>query len=218
MPTERFLRLPEKKQQAIYDAAMEEFSRVSFDKASINRIIQNAQISRGSFYTYFPDKMDLLRYVTENKLNGVEEVLADAIRETGGDYFAILERLFDYLISESQGTTQMLDFLKNVMNNRDILQTLGISGPPPSPKNVNSSGSPMERLYEYVDRSKFRFKDPNDYVSLMIMGASTIMISVLCFYNYPDQLELIRKNFHTSLEILKNGCYKSGEDTGGDKV
>ena len=63
MPTERFNKLPEEKKKAIRDAAMEECIRVPFEKVSINKIIQNAGISRGSFYTYFEDKRDLVRYI-----------------------------------------------------------------------------------------------------------------------------------------------------------
>ena len=50
MPTERFYRLPEVKRQAIREAALKEFARVPFEKVSINQIIRNADISRGSFF------------------------------------------------------------------------------------------------------------------------------------------------------------------------
>ena len=39
MPTERFYRLPEAKKQVIRQAAIKEFARVPFEKASINQII-----------------------------------------------------------------------------------------------------------------------------------------------------------------------------------
>ena len=61
MPTERFKRLPEEKIEAIRRAGIQEFTRTSPESASINRIIQEADISRGSFYTYFESKYDLLR-------------------------------------------------------------------------------------------------------------------------------------------------------------
>ena len=63
MPTERFDRLAPDKKKAILQAAVVEFSRVPFEKVSINKIIKNADISRGSFYTYFEDKRDLLQFV-----------------------------------------------------------------------------------------------------------------------------------------------------------
>ena len=66
MPTERFYNLPAEKKKAIRDAAIDEFIRVPFEKASINKMIQTAGISRGSFYTYFQDKRDVLGYIFED--------------------------------------------------------------------------------------------------------------------------------------------------------
>ena len=63
MPTERFLRLPKEKIEAIRISAAKEFIRVPLEEASINRIVHDADISRGSFYTYFEDKDDLMRYM-----------------------------------------------------------------------------------------------------------------------------------------------------------
>ena len=65
MPTERFLRLPKEKIEAIRIAAAKEFMRVPLEEASINRIVHDADISRGSFYTYFEDKQDLLKWLIE---------------------------------------------------------------------------------------------------------------------------------------------------------
>jgi len=66
MPTERFFHLSEDKRKRILKAARKEFIRVPFEEVSINQIIKNAEISRGSFYTYFEDKNDLLRYVFQD--------------------------------------------------------------------------------------------------------------------------------------------------------
>ena len=63
MASERFLNLPEEKKQRIIAAAREELSRVPYDALSINRIIKEAGIPRGSFYDYFADKDDLIEYL-----------------------------------------------------------------------------------------------------------------------------------------------------------
>ena len=44
MPTERFLRLPKEKIEAIRIAAAKEFIRVPLEEASINRIVHDANI------------------------------------------------------------------------------------------------------------------------------------------------------------------------------
>ena len=61
MPKETFLKLPEEKKNKIIKAAKKEFERVPLEQASIKNIVEDAEISRGSFYQYFESKEDLLR-------------------------------------------------------------------------------------------------------------------------------------------------------------
>ena len=59
MPSQTFFNLDYSKQKKLLDAAKQEFYKVPYTEVSINKIIQTAEISRGSFYTYFVDKNDL---------------------------------------------------------------------------------------------------------------------------------------------------------------
>ena len=63
MPADTFRNLPEEKRLRIFHAAVAEFSQQPFSQASINRIVKDAGIPRGSFYQYFADKEDLYLYV-----------------------------------------------------------------------------------------------------------------------------------------------------------
>ena len=63
MPTQTFFNLPEEKRERIIDAAIKEFSEFPFHKASIARIIEEAEIPRGSFYQYFADLKDLYKHI-----------------------------------------------------------------------------------------------------------------------------------------------------------
>jgi AcrR family transcriptional regulator len=58
-PRPRFLSLPPARRAAILDAAGSELAAHGFEKASINRVIERAGISKGAFYYYFDDKRDL---------------------------------------------------------------------------------------------------------------------------------------------------------------
>lgn len=62
---ELFLKLDDEKQKRIVEAGIEEFSRKLFADASINQIIKNAGIARGSFYLYFEDKLDFYCYLMD---------------------------------------------------------------------------------------------------------------------------------------------------------
>jgi AcrR family transcriptional regulator len=63
MPKQTFLNLPEEKRNVIINAAIDEFSGYGFEAASINRIVANSGISKGSFYQYFEDKTDVFKYL-----------------------------------------------------------------------------------------------------------------------------------------------------------
>ncbi|MCJ8288812.1 MAG: TetR/AcrR family transcriptional regulator [Crocinitomicaceae bacterium] len=65
MPSKTFFNLPSKKRELFIQVALKEFSENNFETASVNRIIKEVGISRGSVYQYFTDKLDLWLYLKE---------------------------------------------------------------------------------------------------------------------------------------------------------
>jgi len=65
MPKQTFLNLPQGKRQCVMNAAIDEFAEFGFEASSINRIVANSGISKGSFYQYFEDKMDVFKYLMD---------------------------------------------------------------------------------------------------------------------------------------------------------
>lgn len=63
MPKSTFFNLPEEKRSAIEAAAILEFRDHTFAGASINRIVEQSGISKGSFYQYFDDKEDVYLHI-----------------------------------------------------------------------------------------------------------------------------------------------------------
>ena len=58
-PLARFHKLDDEKKSNILETAAAEFAANGFEGASLNQIISNATISKGTFYYYFDDKFDL---------------------------------------------------------------------------------------------------------------------------------------------------------------
>jgi AcrR family transcriptional regulator len=67
VPTDTYINLPEEKQNRIFEAALNEFSKKNFSESKLSNIVKEAKIPRGSIYQYFEDKLDLYKYVF-NKL------------------------------------------------------------------------------------------------------------------------------------------------------
>ena len=64
----RFAKLPQPQQQVILSTALDEFAAHGFHDASLNRVIEAAGISKGSFYYYFDGKDDLYAHVARVEL------------------------------------------------------------------------------------------------------------------------------------------------------
>lgn len=82
MPRPRFGRLSDEKRERILEAAAKEFAAYGYADASMNKILEDAGISKGAAYYYFDDKADLF---TTTVRHYAEELM--------GDFPFALERL-----------------------------------------------------------------------------------------------------------------------------
>lgn len=205
MPKERFNRLPEVKRRVILDAAKKEFARVPFEKASINQIIKNADISRGSFYTYFEDKQDVVRCIFEESRDEMESVCREALKSNQGDYLIMMEHLFEHFISTLQKTTDMLLLVKNVLSYQENQKIFGFN-----PEAHLSGEDPVLWMMNRINRSVLRFDDVAHFRAMVSMGAAALVMAVKQYYEHPDQLDSVRSEYHTILHLLRCGAYREG--------
>lgn len=115
MPSERFLNLPEEKKKRIITASLKEFARVSYDEISINRIIQDAEIPRGSFYQYFEDKKDLQTFLLGGFRNRLKEEVQIYLDEEKGDMFSFFKDSLTEIVKVGMGD-EYKDVCKNVFS------------------------------------------------------------------------------------------------------
>lgn len=102
MIKQTFYNLPDDKKQRITEAIIKELDEYSYNDISINRIVKNASISRGSFYQYFDDKADLLRVILEGFSDELIEKYKCYLSESDGEIFEACEKIFDFLIESSK--------------------------------------------------------------------------------------------------------------------
>ena len=62
---DKLLKLSEEKRQKIINAALEEFAVQGYNKASTDVIVSKAEISKGSLFNYFENKLNLYIYVVQ---------------------------------------------------------------------------------------------------------------------------------------------------------
>lgn len=101
MPKDTFFNLPEDKRNRILDAAIDQFSKRHYNKVTIDNVVNNAGIPKGSFYQYFHNKDDLYIYLFtelgDTKINLFEqlkkEIEKTCFRKYMMKYIAELKKL-----------------------------------------------------------------------------------------------------------------------------
>ena len=207
MTTKRFYRLSEEKRRIIQEAALHEFARVPFDKASINQIIKEAGISRGSFYTYFEDKWDVLACIFEENRRMLEMTMQQEMESSGGNIWEMLETVLNKAISLSSGP-ERVQFVRNVMehiSSDTIFRNLHQKG-------VMESGAmegEMTRwLYAHDSREKLRELDYKEFVAFYQMAMVSIAMEIKAYFE-GKSIDKIQESYRLKMALLKRGLCPS---------
>lgn len=202
MIKQTFYNLPETKRERIYQAIKTEFDRVPLDKISINSIIKEANISRGSFYQYFDDKGDLYDIFADRIMDSIKECFTNTLVKYKGDLFATTEEVMSLhfiKVSQPKAKSQMQKFVPGVsVNAKSILDRI-----------CERSITYFNELIPNIDTRKFSFDNsPEDIRILfeMLLSISKNAIFDVLFMDI-DTDEAI-KILNKKLKIIKNGCLK----------
>ena len=114
MPSNTFLNLSKEKQDKIVHCALTEFSDNPFSEVSINKIVKNSEISRGSFYTYFADKYDLLVYLLDLFKDKMKNKMFELNKDFKGDLKSLIMGTHQHIFELYQNQTNK-KFLFNVI-------------------------------------------------------------------------------------------------------
>ena len=206
MPTERFYRLPKAKKQVIRQAATKEFARVPFEKASINQIIQNADISRGSFYTYFEDKQDVVRYIFEDNARQMQECCERELDKNDGNLFDMLEWLFEFTIRKLEESKEMVQLVRNVCSYQENTRAMGFEIGYRPPMGSPGKEKTTQWLAKRIRMERFARRSEEELDVVLQLGVTSLILAVRFYYEQPDQLDQIRKRYLDSLEVIKYGA------------
>lgn len=102
MPKKTFENLPEPKKQKILTAVRNEFLTHPYSEISLNRIIKEADISRGSIYQYFDGKEDMLFVVLDEYCTFLIAIIKEYLEENNGDVFCTTEAVLMYFFGRDE--------------------------------------------------------------------------------------------------------------------
>lgn len=204
MPTQTFFNLPKKKQELLLKSARNEFTNTSFENASINQIIKEAGISRGSFYMYFHDKEDLYFYLLEQSKQFFEKELEHIVDETHGDLFLIFEKMFEKVICYCSKKNHYL-FFKQVftnINGRSEQRLFFVK------ENTTNNRLKRDEFLKKIDKSNLNIEEMEDLEEIVgLLLGMTLHTLIHSFHKNLDKEELI-DSYHRKLNLLRYGMEK----------
>lgn len=203
MPTERFFRLSKEKIEIIRVAAIEEFKRVPPEDASINKIVQTADISRGSFYTYFEDKYDLLKWLMGDFIANYRRFYIDGLKENGGDIWTVFDNVLMHMVrwADEQG---LVEIVGNIMKGNYFSEQMA-NGSANNCEMEETSKNYADQLYREVN-PRYCTLNNEEFHDLMGMHTASLIVSLKLFFTKEKSLEEIEASYRRCMKLLRYGA------------
>lgn len=205
MPKKTFFNLPEEKRKKIYKAALDEFSQFSYDNASINRIVKNSGISKGSIYQYFEDKKDIFKYLINNiyeeKMKYVTPVM---MNPEDANIFTLIREMYLAGIKFANENPKLTQIGIRFMSDKEhsIYKEMISEG-------AAYSNDIFEGLLtNAIKRGEVRTEIDTHFVSYIITSLNRILGEYFFEKNNSGNFEEMMEIVDKLLDLLKNGLSK----------
>ena len=198
-----FYNLPYEKRKRITDAVIKEFMERPNEKVSINRIIKTAGISRGSFYQYFDDKVDLIEIITKTMFDESNNKAKEILKLSCGDIFVMYIKMFDYFgdyCKQKQSMKIMRNIVESFKANDDLVSEYL--------KNRFNIALTNNEIYLMVDRQNLKFQDNESVKCLIEILTQVLKNSVFDVFVAGCDREEVRSTLVKKIEIIKQGAVK----------
>lgn len=198
-----FYNLPYEKRKRITDAVIKEFMERPNEKVSINRIIKTAEISRGSFYQYFDDKVDLIEIITKTMFEESSNKAKEILKLSCGDLFVMYIKMFDYFGNYSS-QKQTMKIMRNIVDsfkaNDDLVSEYL--------KNRFNIALSNNEIYLMVDRQNLKFQDNESVKCLIEILTQVLKNAIFDVFVAGSDREEVRERLIKKIDIIKQGAVK----------
>lgn len=198
-----FYNLPYEKRKRITDAVIKEFMERPNEKVSINRIIKTAEISRGSFYQYFDDKVDLIEIITKTMFEESNNKAKEILKLSCGDLFVMYIKMFDYFgdySSQKQTMKTMRNIVDSFKANDDLVSEYL--------KNRFNMALTNNEIYTMVDRQNLKFQDNESVKCLIEILTQVLKNAIFDVFVAGSDREEVRERLIKKIDIIKQGAVK----------
>jgi len=187
------------RRQELIDAAIEEFGEKGYENASLNNILKEAGISKGTFYYHFDNKEDLYMYLISIFIDEKKSFFALNVKaeDFNKDIFELLKILTQAGLEFAKQSPSISKFSESFMKERDkeiysrMLKKF----------NLQSSDYYDDLIERAYVRGDFRDDLPKDFIKNLITYLFTHLQEVANVVKIDD----FENAANYLIEFMKNG-------------
>ena len=201
MPKSTFYNLSEDKKQKIEEAIKEEFSKHSANKVSISNIIEKAGIPRGSFYQYFEDKDDALKYIINKFIEVENKEIEELLIKNEGDIFQTSVDIFEYILGKNSDKKERI-LCKNIIEELKNENTNMF-------EKFKAKDKFKIRKENLINVENMRLESEEDLKYILKILSTVIRTEIINVMREKKTKEEAKKDLLKQIEILKRGMEKN---------
>lgn len=203
-----FKKLKPMKKKRIIDAALEEFSKSGYRKASTNKIVENAGIGKGMLFHYFNSKEELFSDLVQLSLDFIENEFINEIDRSKTDFIERSKRVAEAKMNAMIKNRRAFDFLGNLyLHNFEGMDEKQIK------RGRDLQQRMFNALYEEIDTACFREDVPAETIMKLIQwsidGYQAQLIKQMENIDLNSiEYDKYSTDFYVFLDTLKKIYYK----------
>ena len=184
----------ELKEKKLLDSAFKLFSKKGFKNTSIQNIVDDAGVAKGTFYLYFKDKYELQDALI---VNISQKLFSDALKNINKknitDFYDRIIGIMDYIIDEFVKNKQLLTIIS-----KDL--SWGLFG--------DKLSNVMRQSSEIIDMFKKGIKDNNikidnpEVTLFMIVELSSSVVCSSITLNRPLPIEEVKPYLYNTIRKM----------------
>lgn len=206
MPSEAFFNLDKEKREKIIESMKNEFGANSFEKASVKKIVEDAGISKGSFWFYFESKEEAINFIIESYIEEENFKALELLKKHNGDIFETYIELYDFIVKpkcNKERKELFPNIFKDLIINKEKIFNRF------QPNYIPNALIQNELFRNSIDLTKTDIKTEEEIFSLVKI------LNYIMRSNGIDSIlgkvtkEEAKNNFLREIEFLRKGVYKN---------
>lgn len=204
MVKKTFYNLSPEKRERITNAVKKEFAQNPKEKVSINRIIKEANISRGSFYQYFDDKVDLVELLSVNFKKNVMTYAINQLLSNDGNIFIVYENMFDRIVNDIEEEDNS-KFYKNILTHLKVNGNLFSDFMQYRLPDLQDKIKNDINIGTFINAKYLNCQSEEEILHILNILNLVIINSVFNIFVKQSPIEKERQSFLTKLNLMRKG-------------